>query len=147
MVRRSDGKVTVSVWRRWPYVYSMARFFIIAMSSSFTRVCIGKDNSSRRRSNNHSGFPDSDTMCGGWPEAHRQPQSLVSTICNPAASDDKWNPNDFVPWMRNVIRPHVDEPPEQIRHLLEGLLRNKPERRWSPAWPRGTLLSSRPHIK
>lgn len=47
------------------------------------------------------------------------------------ASDDKWNPNDFVPWMRNVIRPHVVEALEQICPLLEGLLRKNPEGRWS----------------
>ncbi|TWU70589.1 hypothetical protein ED733_001336 [Metarhizium rileyi] len=47
------------------------------------------------------------------------------------ASDDKWDPNDFGLWMRKVIRPHIDEAPEQLRTLLEGLLRKTPERRWS----------------
>lgn len=48
-------------------------------------------------------------------------------------SDENWDPNDFGDWMRSVIAPHVHEAPEKFRPLLGGLLRKKPERRWS-AW-------------
>lgn len=54
------------------------------------------------------------------------------TVWSPDLDED-WDPNDFGPWMRNVILPNRAEAPQQLCSLLNGLLRKKPELRWS-AW-------------
>ena len=47
--------------------------------------------------------------------------------------DSRSDGNDFGPWMRGVIIPHMSEAPQQFRPFLKGLLYREPKRRWT-AW-------------
>lgn len=51
-------------------------------------------------------------------------------------SDSRWPSNALnrrmhKQWMRQTVLPHISELPEDIRPLLRGLLRRRPEKRWS----------------
>lgn len=58
------------------------------------------------------------------------------TTWDPSA-DAEWTshppstPRQHAAWMRKVILPHVADAPEKFRPLLRGLLRRRPEKRWS----------------